>query len=86
MALEEFLEPEVAIAVAVTAAVSSPKVRRTVRNVLVRGLAMVLEAKDAFVHELKGLHTTDSPATEIVGEGVGEATAAAATEAVKEAI
>ena len=47
MALEEFLESEVAIAVAATAALSSSRVRRVLRRGAVYGLAGVLLAGDA---------------------------------------
>lgn len=47
MALEEFLESEVAIAVAATAALSSSRVRRALRRGAVYGLAGVLLAGDA---------------------------------------
>jgi hypothetical protein len=47
MALEEFLESEVAIAVAATAALSSSRVRRVLRRGAVYGLAGVLRAGDA---------------------------------------
>jgi hypothetical protein len=47
MALDDFIEPEVGIAVAVTAAVSSPKVRGAIRKGLVYGVAGVLMAGDA---------------------------------------
>jgi hypothetical protein len=46
MALDDFLEPEVAVAVAVTAAVASPPVRRALRKGLVYGLAGLLMAGD----------------------------------------
>jgi hypothetical protein len=46
MALDDYLEPEVAIAVAVTAAVASPPVRKVLRRGLVYGLAGLLVAKD----------------------------------------
>jgi hypothetical protein len=46
MAMDDFLEPEVAIAVAVTAAVASPPVRKVVRRGLVYGLAGLLTAGD----------------------------------------
>jgi hypothetical protein len=46
MALDDFMEPEVAIAVAVTAAVASPPVRRVLRRGLVYGLAGLLVARD----------------------------------------
>jgi hypothetical protein len=46
MALDDFLEPEVAVAVAVTAAVASPPVRKVLRRGLVYGLAGLLVAGD----------------------------------------
>ncbi len=47
MALEDFIEPEVGIAVAVTAAVASPGVRKILRKGAVYGLAGILMAGDA---------------------------------------
>lgn len=47
MALEDFLEPEVGWAVAVTAAVASPAVRKVLRKGAVYGLAGILMAGDA---------------------------------------
>jgi len=46
MALEDYVEPEVAIAVAVTAAVASPPVRKALRKAAVYGLAGLLTAGD----------------------------------------
>jgi hypothetical protein len=46
MAMDDFIEPEVAIAVAVTAAVASPPVRKVLRRGLVYGLAGLLTAGD----------------------------------------
>ena len=46
MAVDDYLEPEVAIAVAVTAAVASPPVRKVIHRGLVYGLARLLVAKD----------------------------------------
>jgi hypothetical protein len=46
MALEDYLEPEVAIAVAVTAAVASPPVRKALRKAAVYGLAGLMTAGD----------------------------------------
>jgi hypothetical protein len=46
MALDNYLEPEVAIAVAVTAAVASPPVRKVLRKGAVYGLAGLLIAGD----------------------------------------
>jgi hypothetical protein len=46
MAMDDFIEPEVAIAVAVTAAVASPPVRKVLRKGAVYGLAGLLIAGD----------------------------------------
>lgn len=46
MALDDFLEPEVAVAVAVTAAVASPPVRKVLRRGVVYGLAGLFMAGD----------------------------------------
>ncbi len=47
MALEDFMEPEVGVAVALTAAVASPQVRSVLRRGAVYGLAGLLMAGDA---------------------------------------
>ena len=47
MALEDFMEPEVGVAVALTAAVASPQVRSVLRRGAVYGLAGILMAGDA---------------------------------------
>ncbi len=47
MALEDYLESEVVVAVAATAAILSPRVRKVVRRGVVYGLAGVLRAGDA---------------------------------------
>jgi hypothetical protein len=49
MAFEDYLEPEVAIAAAVTAAIASPKARKTLRQGAVYGLAGLIAVKDALV-------------------------------------
>ena len=46
MDFDDYLEPEVAVAVAVTAAVASPPVRRVLRRGIVYGLAGLLIARD----------------------------------------
>ena len=55
MALDDFVEPEVAIAVAVTAAVASPPVRKLLRRGLVYGLAGLLSARDRVTAAAQGL-------------------------------
>ncbi len=47
MALEDYMEPEIAVTAAVTAAVFSPRGRRVIRRGAVYGLAGVLAAGDA---------------------------------------
>lgn len=46
MDLDDFLEPEIAVAVAVTAAVATPGVRKVLRKGAVYGLAGLLMAGD----------------------------------------
>jgi len=46
MALDDYVEPEVAVAVAVTAAVASPTMRKFLRMGAVYGLAGLLMARD----------------------------------------
>jgi hypothetical protein len=55
MALDDFLEPEVAIAVAVTAAVASPPVRKVLRRGVVYGLAGLLMASDRLTAAARGI-------------------------------
>lgn len=55
MALDDYLEPEVAIAVAVTAAVASPSVRKVMRRGIVYGLAGLLVAKDKAMTVAQGI-------------------------------
>jgi hypothetical protein len=54
MALEDFVESEVAIAVAATATVLSPRVRRVLRSGAVYGLAGALVAGDAVASVARG--------------------------------
>jgi hypothetical protein len=62
---EDFLEPEVAVTAAVTAAIFSPTVRRWIRRALVYGTAGVLIAGDAVTSFARN-----------VGQGVQQAGAA----------
>ena len=68
MALEDYLESEVVVAVAATAAVLSPRVRRVLRRGAVYGLAGVLRAGDAI-----------SSAAPAVSQGAQQAAASAAS-------
>jgi hypothetical protein len=70
MALEDFMEPEVAITAAVTAAVFSPGARKIIRRGLVYGIAGVLIAGDAIASVARN-----------VGQGVQQAGAAAVNSA-----
>lgn len=70
MAVDDYLESEVAIAVAVTAAALSPRVRGILRTGAVYGLAGVLAAGDAVGAFARG-----------VGRGAQSATAGAAATA-----
>lgn len=73
MAVEDFLESEVAIAIAATAAAISPPVRRVLRRGAVYGIAGVMIAGDAIMSFARG-----------VGNGVQQATTSA-TNAVQQA-
>jgi hypothetical protein len=55
MALDDYLEPEVMIAVAVTAAVAAPPVRRVLRKGLVYGLAGLLTVGDKVAGAARGI-------------------------------
>ena len=55
MALEDFIEPEVGVAVALTALVASPKVRSVLRRGAVYGLAGLLTAGDAASSLVQGV-------------------------------
>lgn len=62
MAVEDYLEPEVAVAVAVTATMGSPQARRVVRQGAVYGVAGLLKAYDAATVFARG-----------VGRGIAQA-------------
>lgn len=67
MAVEDFLESEVAVAVAVTAAVLSPRVRGVMRRGLVYGLAGVLKAGDALSSAVQSAATATQSTTDATG-------------------
>ena len=50
MDMGDFVEPEVGVAIAVTAAVASPKVRKVLRRGAVYGLAGIMKVKDVITH------------------------------------
>ena len=66
MDVEDFLEPEIAVAAAVTAALTSPQVRKALRTGAVYGLAGLITAGDAIATFSKS-----------VGRGVQQATSSA---------
>ncbi len=67
MALEDYLEPEVAVTAAVTAAVFSPTARKLIRKGAVYGVAGILIAGDAISSFVRS-----------VGQGVQQAGTSAA--------
>jgi hypothetical protein len=70
MALEDYLESEVAIAVAATAAVLSPRVRRVLRRGAVYGVAGALKASDVVTAAARGVASGVSSQREpAVGDG-----------------
>ncbi len=72
MALEDYLESEVAIAVAATAAVFSPPVRRVLRRGAVYGLAGLMIAGDALATFAKGVGSGLQQATATAANAIGE--------------
>jgi len=60
MELDDYMEPEVGVAVAVTAAVASPTVRKALRRSAVYGLAGVLLAGDAVMAATRGIRESIS--------------------------
>ena len=77
MELDDFLEPEIAVAVAVTAAVATPGVRKVLRQGAVYGLAGILLAGDK-ISELAKSATEKAqqmmPETTAAGERASAAT------------
>jgi hypothetical protein len=77
MALEDYMESEVAIAVAATAAIFSPPVRRVLRRGAVYGLAGLMMAGDAIATAARGVATgaqqAAATATSAVQEAGGQA-------------
>ena len=69
MALEDFIEPEVGWAVAVTAAVASPGVRKVLRKGAVYGLAGILMAGDAVSTLAQGVKRGVQQATPVDAPG-----------------
>src|SRR6266705_5141750 len=82
MALEDYLEPEIAVTAAVTAAVFSPRGRRVIRRGAVYGLAGVLTAGDAIASFFRsvrhGIQEASTAAVQATRRTVEEAKAGAA--------
>jgi type IV secretory pathway TrbL component len=78
MALDDFLESEVAIAVGATAALLSPRVRGVLRSGAVYGLAGVLIAGDAVGSVARGVGRGTQQAASTAG-GVAQEAAGAAS-------
>lgn len=77
MALDDFLDSEVAVAVAATAAILSPRVRNVVRSGAVYGLAGALIAGDAVASVGRGVGRGAQQAASSTGGAVQEARDAA---------
>lgn len=80
MALDDYLDSEVAIAVAATAVALSPRVRRLVRRGAVYGVAGALKASDVVSAAARGVASGVSSEGERVSstDGRGEASQEAA--------
>jgi len=85
MALDDFFESEVAVAVAATAALFSPRVRGTLRQGAVYGLAGVLTAGDAVGTFVRGVGRGVQRAAPATAEDAADALAAMAKGADGEA-
>ncbi len=82
MALEDYMEPEVGVAVALTAAIASPGVRNVLRRGAVYGLVGILMAGDAVSTLAQGVKRgvqqaapADAPETGTPGMAADEASA-----------
>jgi hypothetical protein len=81
MAVEDYLEPEVAVAVAVTAAVCSPPVRRVLRRGLVYGLAGLIVARDKVSHAAQAVTKKAKEVASSTGNAAAEVSHEAAVTA-----
>ncbi len=83
MALEDFVDPEVGIAIAATALVASPQVRSIVRQGLVYGLAGAFKFGESMSSAARGVAVTAQQAAANTGatvqNGTGEAQAVSRT-------
>jgi hypothetical protein len=73
MGVEDFVETEVAVAVAATAAALSPRARETMRKGLVYGVAGVLKAGDLVASAGRGVARGVQDATDRSGDGTPDA-------------
>jgi hypothetical protein len=73
MALDDFLESEVAVAVAATAVALSPRVRRVLRRGAVYGVAGALKATDVVTAAARGVARGVSSETGMARTGDGRA-------------
>ena len=80
MGLEEYLESEVAVAVAATAVVMSPRARRVLRRGAVYGVAGALKAADLATAAARGVAQGAGSAVQSTESGDGRAKPAAAPE------
>jgi hypothetical protein len=83
MELEDFLETEVGVAVAATAALFSPRVRKTLRRGAVYGVAGALMAGDAIAGFARGVGRGAQQAAAPAAEGAEAAQAAPSRRAAK---
>jgi hypothetical protein len=74
MALDDFLDSEVAVAVAAAAAIFSPQARRLMRRGAVYGLASVLAAGDIVSSAARGLARGVRRDAPTVGQGLQDIT------------
>ncbi|MDQ2742347.1 MAG: hypothetical protein M3Z66_08625 [Chloroflexota bacterium] len=79
MALEDFVDPEVGIAVAATALLASPKARNVARRGLVYGLAGLMRLGDTASAAARGVAGSAQQAAGSVGNAVQEASTEAQT-------
>jgi hypothetical protein len=91
MDFEDFVEPEIAVTAAVTAAVFSPRARKVIRKGLVYGMAGALAAGDVVVSFVRSIgqgcqqvRNSPTPAMRTVGSQSGEE-AEAGAESAREA-
>ncbi len=80
MALEDFVDPEVGIAVAATALVASPQARSVVRRGLVYGLAALMRLGDTASSAARNVADSAQQAAASAGDAVQEANAEAQTQ------